>query len=181
MKKLAISAIAIFALDQATKVGVLFGMNLIERQVIDFISPYLDFRMAWNRGINFGLLSGEAELTRWLLILVALAISAWVIHWVRKEPQNQLAQVSAGILVGGALGNVVDRVLYGAVADFLNMSCCGFENPYSFNVADIAIFVGAFGLVLFTGKPTSGDSGGSDGSNGKLPKSKAPKPTAKTP
>jgi signal peptidase II len=46
----------------------------------------------------------------------------------------------------------VDRLLYGAVADFLNMSCCGFENPYAFNVADIAVFVGAVGLILFTGQ-----------------------------
>jgi signal peptidase II len=52
----------------------------------------------------------------------------------------------------GALGNVVDRVLYGAVADFLNMSCCGIENPYAFNIADIAIFLGAVGLVLFAGR-----------------------------
>ncbi len=62
--------------------------------------------------------------------------------------------ISAGLLVGGALGNVIDRVIYGAVADFLNMSCCGIENPYSFNIADIAIFAGALGLVLFMGKPT---------------------------
>ncbi|MCC5973356.1 MAG: signal peptidase II, partial [Rubellimicrobium sp.] len=64
-------------------------------------------------------------------------------------------QVSAGLLVGGALGNVVDRLLYGAVADFLNMSCCGISNPYAFNVADIAVFAGAIGLVIFTG----GDNG----------------------
>jgi signal peptidase II len=57
--------------------------------------------------------------------------------------------VCAGVLIGGALGNVVDRVVYGAVADFLNMSCCGIENPYAFNVADVAIFVGALGLVFF--------------------------------
>jgi signal peptidase II len=55
------------------------------------------------------------------------------------------------LLVGGALGNVVDRVIYGAVADFLNMSCCGFTNPYAFNVADISIFAGAIGLALFSG------------------------------
>jgi signal peptidase II len=55
------------------------------------------------------------------------------------------------MLVGGALGNVVDRIAYGWVADFLNMSCCGIENPYSFNVADISIFVGALGLVFFAG------------------------------
>lgn len=49
------------------------------------------------------------------------------------------------------MGNVIDRVAYGAVADFLNMSCCGIENPFSFNVADVAIFLGAIGLVLLTG------------------------------
>ena len=51
-------------------------------------------------------------------------------------------------LIGGALGNVIDRLVYGAVADFLNVTCCGFVNPYAFNVADIAIFVGAIGLAL---------------------------------
>ena len=56
------------------------------------------------------------------------------------------------MLIGGALGNVIDRIVYGAVADFLNMSCCGFDNPFAFNVADIAIFIGAFGLILFTGE-----------------------------
>ena len=57
----------------------------------------------------------------------------------------------AGLLIGGALGNVVDRLLYGAVADFINMSCCCISNPYAFNVADIAIFIGAFGVVLWGG------------------------------
>ena len=65
----------------------------------------------------------------------------------------------AGLLIGGALGNVVDRVLYGAVADFLNMSCCGIENPFAFNVADVAIFAGAIGLVLFTGKAQAASRG----------------------
>ena len=154
MRSLALSAALTFALDQATKLGVLFGLNLPERGEIDIFPPYLVFRMAWNRGINFGLLGGEAGLTRWILIAVALAISAWVITWVRKEPQNRLAQLSAGLLVGGAIGNVVDRLAYGYVADFLNMSCCGIENPFSFNIADIAIFAGAIGLVLFAGKPS---------------------------
>lgn len=64
-----------------------------------------------------------------------------------------MGYISAGVLVGGALGNVIDRILHGAVADFLNMSCCGFTNPYAFNIADIAIFVGAVGLVVFTEEP----------------------------
>jgi len=80
-----------------------------------------------------------------------VAISLWVVWWVRREGARPLAQVSAGLLVGGALGNALDRLHWGAVADFLNMSCCGIDNPFSFNVADIAIFVGAIGLIAFTG------------------------------
>jgi signal peptidase II len=73
-----------------------------------------------------------------------------VLFWVRKETLTPICMAAAGLLLGGAMGNVVDRVIYGAVADFLNMSCCGIQNPYSFNVADISIFAGAMGLVLFS-------------------------------
>ena len=144
-------AIAVFALDQASKYAVVHVMELERVLAIDVWPPYLNFRMAWNYGINFGLFAGEAEWVRWVLIALALAIAAWVWIWTRKEAHRPLVQVSAGLLVGGALGNVVDRVLYGAVADFLNMSCCGFVNPFAFNVADISIFAGAIGLVLFSG------------------------------
>ncbi|AWB49910.1 signal peptidase II [Gemmobacter aquarius] len=151
MRLAALVAGGIFLLDQATKLAVVQGLNLIERGGIDVLPPYLTFRMAWNRGINFGLFAHDADVMRWVLIAVSLAISAWVWIWVRREGATRWAQISAGVLIGGALGNVIDRVVYGAVADFLNMSCCGFENPYAFNVADIAVFAGAFGLVLFSG------------------------------
>lgn len=151
MRIAAITATVIFLLDQISKLIVVQGMNLIERGVIDVLPPFLTFRMAWNTGINFGLFSNQAEFARWLLIAVALVISAWVWIWIRREGAGRWAQISAGLLVGGALGNVIDRIVYGAVADFLNMSCCGIENPYAFNVADISIFAGAIGLILFTG------------------------------
>lgn len=144
-----LSAAVIFVLDQITKVWIVFGLNLIERGVIDVAPPFLRLTMAWNRGVNFGLLAHDSDVVRWSLVAVSLAISAWVWVWIRKPGHGRMAQLSAGILIGGALGNVVDRVLYGAVADFLNMSCCGIANPYAFNVADIAIFAGAIGLVLF--------------------------------
>ena len=146
------TGIAVFVIDQLTKIVVVHLMDLKTVGGIDVIPPLLNFRMAWNRGINFGLLSSDGDLARWILIGIAVLISGWVVWWIRREESGALALVSAGLLVGGALGNVVDRVLYGAVADFLNMSCCGFENPYSFNVADISVFAGAFGLILFTGK-----------------------------
>ena len=71
---------------------------------------------------------------------------------MRRDRPGIWVQISAGLVLGGAMGNVVDRLIYGAVADFLNMSCCGFENPWSFNVADISIFVGALGLIFLSGE-----------------------------
>lgn len=152
MRTLTLTAVVVFLLDQLTKWFVVIYLNLIELGEIDVLPPYVNFRMAWNRGINFGLLSNDAELARWGLITVAVAISAWVVLWVWRDGAGRWAALSAGLLVGGAMGNVVDRLIYRAVADFLNMSCCGIENPYAFNVADIAIFAGALGLVVFTGK-----------------------------
>jgi signal peptidase II len=144
-------AAVVFVLDQLVKYVVVQYLDLQNKGAIDVFPPYLNLRMAWNRGINFGLFSGDADVTRWILIAVALMITGWVIWWMRSETRR-LARISAGLLIGGALGNVIDRIVYGAVADFLNMSCCGFDNPFAFNVADIAIFIGAFGLILFTGE-----------------------------
>ncbi len=146
------TAVGVFALDQATKLFVVHGLDLYTRQRIDVLPPWLNLRMAWNQGINFGLLSSNTDLARWFLISMALVISFWVWRWVRREPHSRIVKLSAGLLIGGAMGNVLDRILYGAVADFLNMSLPGLDNPYSFNVADIAIFAGAIGLVLFTGR-----------------------------
>ncbi len=137
-----------FLLDQASKYLVVHWMNLRERGEIDVLAPLLNFRMAWNSGVNFGMF----DVSRWVLIALALAICLWVLIWMYREKHSRLAHISAGLLIGGALGNVMDRLLYGAVADFLNMSCCGFENPYSFNIADIAVFAGAFGLIFFAGE-----------------------------
>lgn len=151
MRFIATLATITFVLDQLSKWAVVQGLNLIERGVIEVAPPFLVFRMAWNKGINFGLFAGEGDLVRWTLVAISLVITIWVWVWMSRGAHSRLAQASAGILIGGALGNVIDRVIYGAVADFLNMSCCGIENPFAFNVADIAIFAGAFGLVLFTG------------------------------
>ena len=82
---------------------------------------------------------------RWRALAVAL------LWWVAQEGAGRWHRIAAGLLVGGALGNVVDRLVYGAVADFLNMSCCGMSNPYAFNLADIAVFAGAFGTGWLAG------------------------------
>jgi signal peptidase II len=150
MRRLALSALITLALDQASKLGVIHLVGLRDKGEVNVIDPLLNFRWAENRGMNFGLFYSDGDLGRWLLVALAVAISAWVIHWMRQNRFGKWAEISAGILVGGALGNVIDRLAYGYVADFLNMSCCGIENPYSFNIADIAIFAGALGLVVFT-------------------------------
>jgi signal peptidase II len=147
MLRLWIVAALVFVADQVTKYLVVHVMELRQLGAIDVLPPYLNFRMAWNYGINFGLFAGDGWASRWILIALALAVSAFVVWWVHREG-GRWAAIFAGLLVGGALGNVVDRVLYGAVADFLNMSCCGITNPYAFNVADISIFIGAAGLVF---------------------------------
>jgi len=142
--------VIIFVLDQVSKYYIVHVMDLATVRAIDVWPPFLNLRMAWNYGINFGLLANQSHITRWVLIAVALVISGAVVWWIKREPGGLGQNIAAGLLVGGALGNVVDRVIYGAVADFLNMSCCGFTNPYAFNVADISVFIGAFGLVIFT-------------------------------
>ena len=140
----------IFLIDQLSKFYVLYVIKLETQpdQTLEVFAPFLTLRMAWNRGVNFGLFA-DFDM-RWVLIAVALAITGFVIWWIRRETLSRWGYISAGLLIGGALGNVVDRVIHGAVADFLNMSCCGINNPYAFNVADISIFAGAIGLVLFT-------------------------------
>ncbi|MGR3455066.1 signal peptidase II [Pseudooceanicola sp.] len=156
MRLTLITALVVLVIDQITKLAVVHGLNLKDRGEIDVFSPYLNFRMAWNEGINFGLLSRQDDLMRWILIAIAIAISLAVLWWIHRERPRRAGMIAAGLLVGGAIGNVIDRVIYGAVADFLNMSCCGIENPYAFNVADIAIFLGAAALVLIPADQKAG-------------------------
>ena len=141
------TALVVFLLDQLSKYIVVHFLGLKDRGNMLVWDPFVNFRMAWNEGINFGIPLGN----KWVLIALALLISGWVIWWMHRDRPGRWVQISAGLVIGGALGNVIDRVIYGAVADFLNMSCCGIENPWSFNVADIAIFVGAVGLILLGG------------------------------
>ena len=145
-----LTGISIFVIDQLSKFIVVHVMDLKAIGSIDVWAPYINFRMGWNRGINFGLFQENGDVWRVFLIAIAIGISAWVVWWMRREKPGPWARASAGLLVGGAMGNVIDRINYGAVADFLNMSCCGFSNPYSFNIADISIFAGAIGLIFLT-------------------------------
>ncbi|WP_293575337.1 signal peptidase II [Phaeobacter sp.] len=152
-KALIWSAIFAFLADQITKIWVIQIMDLANRFSIDVLPPLLRFRYGENTGINFGLFGGGTDTTRWVLIAVSLAICVGLTVWILRLPRDARAmQISAGFVIGGALGNVLDRVVFGYVLDFLNTSCCGINNPFVFNVADVFIFAGAAGLIWFDGR-----------------------------
>jgi signal peptidase II len=148
MRTLSIAALLAFLVDQASKYAVVFGLELWRIRTMDVFPPFLNFRYGENRGVNFGLFDGGSEAARWMLIALALVICLAVLIWVRRTHMGFWAYASAGLLIGGALANVLDRLVYGYVLDFLNMSCCGINNPFVFNLADVFIFAGAIGLVF---------------------------------
>ena len=144
-------ALVVIALDRATMLLVVERLDLASRLHIPVLDPWFNLTMAWNEGINFGLFDFGAA-GRWVLVALALAICAALIVWVRRTGGWGPA-TGVGLIVGGALGNVWDRLTWGAVADFINMSCCGIRNPFAFNVADAAIFFGAAVLILAPRRP----------------------------
>lgn len=144
-------AVITFLIDQISKWYVVFYLDLQNILSIDVLPPLLNFKMGWNYGINFGLFANSAEVMRWVLVAVAIIVSVGLV-WYARGFKGWLAPLFLGCVMGGALANALDRVMYGAVADFLNMSCCDLNNPFVFNIADIFIFFGAFGLVIFSEK-----------------------------
>ena len=157
MYKILKVAIITILCDQLSKLTMLYLLDLPSVGIIDVFPPYLQFTMAWNYGVNFCLFANSTEIMRWVLIIIAFLICFVVIRWSVSEKFRSLGLVACGFLVGGAAGNAIDRFFYGAVVDFLNVSCCGISNPFAFNVADIFIFFGALGLVIFSGKQNESD------------------------
>ena len=140
-------AAVIFGLDRISKIYVVEQLDLRRVGEMEVIPPFFNLVMAWNKGVNFGVLNFGDD-GRWFLVALSLVIVAVVLIWTRRG-RGWLVPFAVAAIVGGALGNICDRVTYGAVADFINMSCCGFRNPFAFNVADVAIFLGAALLILF--------------------------------
>lgn len=157
----------IFLIDRATKFWVVEVLDLRARGFIAVWDPWFNLAMAWNRGINFGLLDMGADAGRWALIALALVICAGLLYWARRRTAFVEA-LGVGLIMGGAFGNVWDRIRYGAVMDFLNFSLPGLRNPFAFNVGDVAIFAGAALLLLFAREPTlDRPSGGGDARKGR--------------
>jgi len=148
-----ILAATVFVLDQISKYIILGPMNFSPpgcREIgaqCGFIelSPIFDLRMVWNHGVSFGLLRADGDIGRWALAAMSIAISGVFFWWLRTA-ERRLTAWSLGLVIGGALGNVIDRIRFGAVADFLDFS--GLWFPWVFNIADSGITVGAILLLL---------------------------------
>ena len=135
------------ALDQASKLYLLFVHDLGANPVR--LGPFLDFVLARNTGISYGLFQTEGPLGQWILLgfKVAAVVLLWV--WLARSA-NRLAALSLGLIIGGAVGNGIDRLAYGWVADFVFFHISGANwrfNWYVFNLADVAIVAGVVGLL----------------------------------
>jgi signal peptidase II len=141
------------AADQATKYLVLASSRLEMGERIT-VTPFFDLVLAMNKGISYGLVPQHTEIGRWLLVMVNLAASGLFIFWLSRAGDRLLA-AAVGLLIGGALGNAIDRVLYGAVVDFV-LLYWGNWRWYVFNVADAAVVAGVIGLLYdaFWGRAT---------------------------
>lgn len=137
-------ALATFVLDQVTKYAVLYGLDLATRGKI-YVAPFADFALAMNRGISYGLFPQDGELGRWVLFAIKIAASVLFLFWLRRAAAPVVA-AALGLLIGGALGNALDRAVYGAVVDFVALHAFGFR-WYVFNLADAAIVAGVIGLL----------------------------------
>ena len=110
------------------------------------LSPIMDFSLVCNQGISWGLLQGDSPVKRWLLTIFALGMSG-LLFWVLGQTRDKMSQWGLGLVIGGAIGNGIDRLFFGAVTDFIDFSDIGFN--YAFNIADSAITVGV--VMLFVG------------------------------
>jgi signal peptidase II len=137
-------AAAVLVLDQATKYLVLYGLDLAGRRQI-YIAPFVDFVLAMNKGISYGLFPQDGEVGRWVLFAIKIAASVLFFFWLRRA-QSKLVAAALGLLIGGAIGNAIDRAVQGAVVDFVSLHAGGFR-WYVFNLADAAIVAGVAGLL----------------------------------
>lgn len=144
-----VAGLIVLAADQGSKWWILYGLDLPDlRQVV--LLPVLNLTMVWNNGVTFGLLNGFGAWGHVILAAVALSVVVALVFWLRKAESNVVA-VAIGAIAGGAIGNVIDRVRYGAVVDFIHAHVntpWGDLSWYVFNVADAAIVCGVATLII---------------------------------
>ena len=156
----ALIALVTLLLDQISKLWVLFGYQ-IEPHGDLRLAPFATITLVWNRGISYGLFQQEAEWGRWALVIISFIAAIAFSVWLAKNPPRLVAW-ALGLVIGGAIGNGIDRAAYGAVVDFVHLHWGGFS-WYVFNVADCAIVVGVALLLLDALRPST--EGESDAAN----------------
>ena len=147
-------AASIAVLDQLTKYAVMRAFALGEALVV---TPFFNLVLVYNPGAAFSFLSDQAGWQRWLFIGIAVTASAWIVHLLFKHPRERLFALALSLVLAGAVGNVIDRILFGAVVDFADFHAWGYHWP-AFNVADTAITFGAVLLIWDALFPRRGGS-----------------------
>ncbi len=144
---LAVAALTTLA-DQALKLWLIYGFDLAHRGRFA-LAPYVDLVLNWNTGISYGLFRDQGTVGQWILLIVKVVAVALLWAWLARAP-SRLAAIALGLIIGGAVGNAIDRLTFGAVADFVLLH---FSTPtwhfewYVFNLADVAIVAGVIGLL----------------------------------
>lgn len=134
----------IVLLDQFSKWLVLENIRFGETI---YVAPFWNWVLAFNPGAAFSFLADQPGWQRWLFSALAIGVSAWIAIMLRQHPQQKLLSLALAMVMGGALGNVIDRIRFGAVVDFVQWHVAGYFWP-AFNVADSAITIGAVLLVI---------------------------------
>lgn len=140
---LALAALVI-VLDQVTKQWVVGSFRLMESVPV---TSFFNLVLVLNPGASFSFLAGAGGWQKWFFIVLALAVSAWLLGMLRQHAAERLLPVALSLILGGALGNVIDRLRFDAVVDFLDFHFAGYHWP-AFNVADSAITVGVALMLL---------------------------------
>jgi signal peptidase II len=141
-----IAAALAAVIDQGFKLWMIFGFDITAHQPVQ-VGPFLKLVMAWNYGISYGLFEQQGDLGQWVLVgIKALAIALFWVWLARAE--TRIGAVALGLIIGGAIGNGIDRATYGAVADFFLVEVPQWDfRWYIFNLADVAIVAGVIGLL----------------------------------
>ncbi|MER2540654.1 MAG: signal peptidase II [Azonexus sp.] len=134
----------VIVLDQLSKWLVLETIRFGETI---YVAPFWNWVLTYNPGAAFSFLADQPGWQRWYFSILAIAVSVWIAFELKKHPEQKLLSLALTLVMGGALGNVIDRLRFGAVVDFIQWHAAGFYWP-AFNVADSAITVGAILLVF---------------------------------
>ena len=153
-----IAAVAALALDQASKLWLLFVFEIARRGAVQ-VTPFFDLVLAWNVGISFGWFQSDSQVAQIILMLIKAVAVVVLAIWMTRS-RTLIATVALGLIIGGAIGNAIDRFAYGAVVDFalFHLQIGGNTfNWYVFNLADVAIVAGVAALLYdsFLGVPAA--------------------------